>query len=223
MSADTFWLGRAAGVAVLLALGSLLWWWFGDRQSPGSARLLGYHAWLQAKLRCLRSPLTPSAVLAAQAVLGIGSAAGAVASRELLPLLPLPVVLFGPAGVLQRLVARRVSRIEEQVEPWLMAIANALKGSPALGDAIGSTLALKYHRHIKLEILLRFCTERIRFIANIAASAFGMGVMGILAWASLEFVKNEVGIFGPWGWVSVIFPIFFSVSFFRYFVRIVGR
>lgn len=87
---------------------------------------------------------------------------------------------------------------------------------------LGSTLALKYRRHIKLEVLLRFCSIRIRFIANIAASAFGMVVMGILARASLEFVKNEVGIFGPWGWVSVIFPLFFVLSFFRYFVRMVG-
>lgn len=84
---------------------------------------------------------------------------------------------------------------------------------------LGSTLALKEKRHIKLELILRFCPEKIRFIANIAVSAFGMIVMMILLWASLEFVSNEVALFGQWGFISVIFPLFFSVSLFRYFLR----
>ena len=91
---------------------------------------------------------------------------------------------------------------------------------------VGSSLALKQKRHIKLEVLLRFCSEKIRFSANIAASLFGMIVLLILFIASLEFVKNEIAIFGWWGWLSVIFPLFFLVSFFRYVVRIldpVGR
>ena len=86
---------------------------------------------------------------------------------------------------------------------------------------VGSSLALKEKRHIKLELLLRFCSEKIRFSANIAASLFGMIITGILFIAALEFVTNEIAIFGWWGWISVIFPIFFLVSFFRYFVRMV--
>ena len=85
---------------------------------------------------------------------------------------------------------------------------------------IGSTLAIKQQRHIKIELLLRFCSRRIRCMAHIATCIFGMAVMGILLWVSLNFIKNEVDIFGPWGWASIIFPIFFLISFFRYGARI---
>ena len=85
---------------------------------------------------------------------------------------------------------------------------------------IGSTLAIKQQRHIKIELLLRFCSRRIRFMAHIATDLFGMVVMGILLWVSLDFTINEVDMFGPWGLVSIIFPLFFSISFFRYGAKI---
>lgn len=85
----------------------------------------------------------------------------------------------------------------------------------------GSTLALKQQRHIKLELFVRYLPGMLRSAARSASSAFGITVMGILFGASLEFVKNEIDIFGPWGWFSVIFPFFFGVSFFRYFVSMV--
>ncbi len=85
---------------------------------------------------------------------------------------------------------------------------------------IGSTLAIKQQRHIKIELLLRVCSRRIRFMAHIATCLFCMVVMGILLWVSLDFIKNEVDMFGPWGLVSIIFPLFFSISFFRYGAKI---
>ena len=85
---------------------------------------------------------------------------------------------------------------------------------------IGSTLAIKQQRHIKIALLLRYCSRRIRFMAHIATCLFGMAVMGILLWVSLDFIKNEVDMFGPWGLVSIIFPLFFSISFFRYGTKI---
>ena len=85
---------------------------------------------------------------------------------------------------------------------------------------IGSTLAIKKQRHIKIELLLRFCSQRIRYMAHIATCLFGMAVMGILLWVSLDFIKSEVAMFGPWGLVSSIFPVFFAISFFRYLAKI---
>jgi len=85
---------------------------------------------------------------------------------------------------------------------------------------VGSTLALKNQRHIKLELLLRYFPERLRFTAGIVTCTFGITIMGILFFASLEFVKNEIEIFGRWGWCSVIFPFFFASSLFRYFALI---
>jgi TRAP-type C4-dicarboxylate transport system permease small subunit len=85
---------------------------------------------------------------------------------------------------------------------------------------IGSTLAIKKQRHIKIELLLRFCSRRIRSMARIATGLFGMAVMGILLWVSLDFIKSEVDMFGPWGLVSIIFSLFFAISFFRYAAQI---
>ncbi|OQW98406.1 MAG: hypothetical protein BWK74_04605 [Desulfobacteraceae bacterium A6] len=86
---------------------------------------------------------------------------------------------------------------------------------------VGSSLALKKRRHIKLELLLRYCPAICRYYSNYAVSFFGMAVTGILFYSSLQFVSNEVQIFGNKGFFSVIFPLFFALSFFRYFTWIV--
>ena len=80
---------------------------------------------------------------------------------------------------------------------------------------IGATLALKKQRHIKLEILLRYADQRIRRLARLLGSLFGMVVMGFLFTASLTFVKNEIAIFGLQGGAAVVFPLFFALCFFR--------
>jgi TRAP-type C4-dicarboxylate transport system permease small subunit len=81
----------------------------------------------------------------------------------------------------------------------------------------GSSLALKKRRHIKIEFLLRFCPSICRQYANYLVSFFGMGVMGLLFYSSVLFLKNEIHIFGYKGLFSIIFPLFFAISFFRYF------
>jgi TRAP-type C4-dicarboxylate transport system permease small subunit len=99
-----------------------------------------------------------------------------------------------------------------------------LELSPALVlwlALIGSTLAMKKERHIKLEILLRFCPASIRRAARVATSLFGLGVMGVLSFSSLEFVTNEISLFGGAGYVAVIFPVFFILVSFRYGVRLI--
>jgi tight adherence protein B len=57
-------------------------------------------------------------------------------------LLLLPGLLVAPKVLLEWLVARRILKLEEQIEPWLNAIANALKASPSLGEAIASSISL---------------------------------------------------------------------------------
>ena len=88
---------------------------------------------------------------------------------------------------------------------------------------LGSSLALKNQRHIKLEILLRHSSDRFKTFAISAKSAFGMTIMGILFLVSIEFVGNEIDIFKKWGLISVIFPIFFATSFFRYFIQLMSN
>ena len=87
---------------------------------------------------------------------------------------------------------------------------------------IGSTLALKQNRHIKLEIVLRYLGRRARSFARIFSGLVGLSIMGILFVASIEFVNNEIQIFGIIGWISVVFPSFFMLASFRYALQVVS-
>jgi len=87
---------------------------------------------------------------------------------------------------------------------------------------MGSTLGLRSNRHIRLELLLRFTPPGARRLAERAAALFGMTAMGVMAVASLLFVKNEVAIFGAGGYTVVVFPIFFSLALFRFFINLIA-
>ncbi len=52
------------------------------------------------------------------------------------------VVALGPTTYLSRQLRSRIGRIDLQVEGFLVAVANALKSRPAVGDAIASVLPL---------------------------------------------------------------------------------
>lgn len=88
---------------------------------------------------------------------------------------------------------------------------------------LGASLALKQQRHIRLELVLRYCTKRIRLWAAVVVNLFGAAVMGILLVTSCAFLQNEIAMFGAWGWLAVIFPIFFSVTVFRYLAGLLYR
>lgn len=81
---------------------------------------------------------------------------------------------------------------------------------------VGATLALKYQRHIKIELLLRFLPPAGRRLATTLTRLFAMGVCALLAWASITFVYNEVILLGAKGWMAVCFPLFFFISLFRF-------
>ena len=127
----------------------------------------------------------------------------------------LAILLF--SGLLLSLLLNIVSR-----NIFHTSYAVILESSPAMVlwlALIGASLCLKDNRHIKLELLLRFLSKKWRYTATVLTSVFGMTVMAILFWASLRFVQNETMIFGAKGLFSVIFPWFFGVACFRFFLR----
>ncbi len=102
-----------------------------------------------------------------------------------------------------------------------ISFQNILELTPALvlwTSLLGATLGLKQGRHIKLDVLLRHAGRRARRLARITSGLFGMAVMTLLFAASLSFVKNEWAIFGPRGAVSLVFPLFFGLAGFRFFL-----
>ena len=120
------------------------------------------------------------------------------------------------ASIAINIVARNIFQASFQ---YLLEIGPALVLWLAL---IGSTLALRENRHIKIELLLRFCPPRLKAIAGRLCGVFGMAIMALLGYGSLEFVTNEVAIFGARGWLAVVFPLFFTIAFFRFFTQVLS-
>ncbi len=85
---------------------------------------------------------------------------------------------------------------------------------------VGATLALRKDRHIKMELFLKYCSDSVRKYARILVDIFSAGIMVLLFFAAVEFVKNETTIFGARGWLTIIFPVFFALAGFRFFVDI---
>ncbi len=124
------------------------------------------------------------------------------------------VVLFSALVLLifSNIVARGVFRTSfQRVDEFVPALVLWLA-------LIGSSLALKEARHVKIDLLLRFCPPPVQSALRRLGAAFGMAVMGILCAASVQFLRNEVAIFGPVGWLTVILPTFFALSLFRFFI-----
>ena len=81
---------------------------------------------------------------------------------------------------------------------------------------LGASLALKQRRHIRLELVLRYCSQTVREWSGRVVNLFGAAVMAGLLITSIAFVRNEIAMFGGWGWLAIIFPIFFGATAFRY-------
>jgi C4-dicarboxylate transporter DctQ subunit len=120
------------------------------------------------------------------------------------------------ASIAINIVARNIYQVSFQ---YLLEIGPSLVLWLAL---TGSTLALRENRHIRIELVLRYCPPRLTALAGRLCGVFGMVLMAILGYASLEFVTNEVAIFGAKGWLSVIFPVFFIIAFFRFFTQVLA-
>jgi tight adherence protein B len=115
---------------------------FASEAQAGTRAILGYRNRLERKLRFLRVRYPASRIIVIQLVACILCGGLALLNNSALPLLVVPALVFGPKVQIRRLVARRVTAVEEQIEPWLNAIANALKASPSLGEAIAASASL---------------------------------------------------------------------------------
>jgi tight adherence protein B len=142
MSPVTFWLGRGTVACILLTLSLSAWAAFGQPSSAGRVAAREYTVHLDRSLRFLRASFGGARVLSGQVLTGLLAVIVAIAFAQWPALLFVPAVAVGPRLLIERQVAKRVGKLDEQIEPWLVAIANALKASPSLGEAIASTTTL---------------------------------------------------------------------------------
>ena len=114
-----------------------------------SWRSQGLRAWLdsqanyaEGELRYLQRSLTGKKLVTSQLIIvGLLLVIAIVAASPWPVLLCLGVVV-GPRQWLAVRRADRTTRIEGQLDTWLLALANALRASPSLGDAIAASASL---------------------------------------------------------------------------------
>jgi tight adherence protein B len=121
---------------------SVVFFLFAKPDQLGRLWLRSYCAELDKKLRALRKRYPGIYVLYGQLSTSASLLVFALATGHLVPLTFLPVIALAPKVQLERLVAKRVTAIENQIEPWLNAVANALKASASLGEAIAASVSL---------------------------------------------------------------------------------
>ncbi len=81
---------------------------------------------------------------------------------DLLPLWPVFAlgVAVGPAAVLENMRKKRVEKIEDQIDGFILALANALKATPSLGDGFKS-VAIVIPNPMKQEVELAIKEMRV--------------------------------------------------------------
>lgn len=138
-SDTTLWLGYA-GIA-LLVLGST----FGiallvtDPQSPVRRWWRIYEDKLEAEVRFLFYDTTGARIARWQLLIFLVLLVLAVLLEDILIAALVPFVVITPLLVLRKRHEERVVQIEKQLDSWLLILANALKATPSLGEAISSS------------------------------------------------------------------------------------
>ncbi len=122
-------------------------------------RLLSSHrSRLDKDLRFLWSGMTGWQLLALETTLSLTLLLVSIGLNQWIWILPIPAVILGIEAGLKQRVNRRVASIERQVEPWINTVANALRASPSLGDAIASSATLlQAPMSQELEVLVKEC------------------------------------------------------------------
>jgi tight adherence protein B len=133
--------------AVLLLAGGLgvaVWSTMVDTDGVVQVAWARYCGSLESKLRraFVFRPAYPIALAQLAGLVLVGAVALLGRTPWTVVVALLVAVTLGPPFVLARRLTRRLHLIDGQVEGFLMAVSNALKSRPAIGDAIASVVAM---------------------------------------------------------------------------------
>jgi tight adherence protein B len=142
MSIDAQWLAYV-GIALLAAAaaGAV----FATLRDPGSSArgALGrYHRRLERDVRFLQLRGNAVQIVRGQLVAAVALLAAAAVLERITPALLIPVALAGPPLFLRWRTNKRRELLEKQLDGWLLVLANMLKATSSLTDAVSSTASL---------------------------------------------------------------------------------
>lgn len=130
------------GAVPVLALAVTAYLVLNADESPFHLFLGKYEAHLQRHTRFLLSDYDGSQIARLQVML-VATLIGLALVFQSLPMgLVAVIVAVAPPLVLQKQHDERVVLLERQLDTWLMMLANALKATSSIGDAISSTINL---------------------------------------------------------------------------------
>lgn len=138
VSPGTEWAGRAAPVLLAAGVGALVFGAFHGNSLVG--RWLSSHRErLDHDLDFVRARLRGEAVLRLQ-IVGVAAVLGAaVGWASAAPLMAAVPVFVGPGLAARRSRLLRVQALEEQLDVWVLSLANALSATASLGEAIAAS------------------------------------------------------------------------------------
>jgi tight adherence protein B len=139
--------------------------------SPVRRSLRGYEATLEEPLRFMRASVTPQQIIGWQMASVVLVIVLAQFAAPVVSMLTVPI-LFGPTIQLRRLREQRMVRLEQQLDSWLLMLANALKAVPSIGDALASSQALM---HAPMSQELDVVLKEYQLGTPLDAALFNMG------------------------------------------------
>jgi len=130
--------------SVLIAFGTVFSAWLSASAATGPvARLFrSYFVRLDWDLRFLKSTVTARQAIGLQVLGSAALLALAVVRDQWTWATLIPVVCFVPQGLIARKRILRIVALEGQIDTWLVILANSLRATPALGEALASSARL---------------------------------------------------------------------------------
>jgi len=124
------------------AVWSAVFWAARDPSSPPYRAWSTYEAYLDRKLRQMFLSTYGRSIIWAQLFCAGLSVAIALLLGQQLAYLALLPVIAGPAMYIEQLRRERVRAIESKIDGFILALANGLKATPSIGNALGYTQPL---------------------------------------------------------------------------------
>lgn len=174
-SLHTLLLGQLA--ILLLATGSafLVTLLVQSSSGPVAEAFRGYASAIDWDLRFLRKSMTSVHVIALQGV--VTALLVIIAIRGFwLPLTLVPFVLVMPRSLLARARLNRITEMDQQIDSWLLVLANALRANPSIGEALETSARLvpapfcheidlmlnEYHLGAPIDTALKTLAQRLK-------------------------------------------------------------
>ncbi len=185
LSTQTQLLAGAGALLAMTGVAVLAFLQLSDASSAARTAFERYVRHLEREIAFLRLPISAAHLALGQGIAIVALGAFAIGTARLAPALLIPLVAGVPLAGLAKKRDERVLALEEQLDTWMVGLANALRTTPALmqaidysGRLVGGPLAEELDLVVKERELGTPLDEAIR---NMSARIGSRSVRAVLA------------------------------------------